>query len=158
MTEFSDPDILVYLFLLRLSLCILSLFLVRQHRALLLRRCFSKLDVLLFALDAVCAAQPPIFGRFGKFDAPGVPASIGVAMSTTVPLYLWIGRWEKQTRGAVAVSLVMLFQRVTTFTLWYNLFPLQAANAMVAAKCVWTSLQGQPTPRAPRAPRAPHVV
>lgn len=142
MSGISDSDINLYLFLLRLSLSIVSLFLVRRQRALLLRRhVFSNLDPVLFVLDAVCAAQPPIPERVGEFDTPSVPASIGVALCTIAPLFAWIGRQEKRAPSAIVLSLFMLFQRVTVVALYYKMFPLQAANAAVAAKYVWTSLQ-----------------
>lgn len=152
MSGISDPDIHLYLFLLRLSLSIVSLFFVRQQRALVLRRrVFSKLDPVLFVLDAVCAAQPPIPERvWGEFDTPSVPASIGVALCTTIPLFAWIGRQEKRAPSAVVLSLFMLFQRVTVVALYYKMFPLQVANAAVAAKCVWTSLQSREQPILPR--------
>jgi len=150
MKEIS-ADVIMYLFLLRMSLCMVTLFLVRQHRALLLRRhIFSTFDTVLFAVDAVCAAQPPAPERWGGVDAPGVPASIGVALCTITPLFVWIGRQEKRAPSALVVSLLMLFQRVTTVALWYKLFPLQLANAAVAAKCVWASLQNRDEPTLPR--------
>lgn len=129
-----------------------ALLLVRQQRALLLRkRVFSKLDTILFALDTICAAQPQIPERMeGEFDTPSVPASIGVALCTTIPLFAWITSQEKRAQSAIILSLFMLFQRVTMVVLRYKMFPFQAANAAVAAKCVWTSLQRPEEPILPR--------
>lgn len=139
MKDFSKNDLSAYLFILNISLCTVTIFLIRQSRAFVLRKkLFSRTDGLYIAVDVIFASQIPL-PKSWVLLKPSPKTSTLVAVLTVVPLFLWIKQRERGRSGAF-LAVCMLFQRATIAVTLRHKFPLHVPCAIFGIKYLWDSL------------------
>ena len=139
MKDFSKNDLRLYLFVLNISLCTVTLFLIRQSRAFVLRKkLFSRTDGLTIAADVIFASQIPLPQSWVLVDLSPRTSTL-IAVLTVAPLFLWIKQQERGRSGAF-LAVCMLFQRATIGLTLRHKYPLHVPCAIFAMKYLWNSL------------------
>lgn len=155
MKDFSKNDLVLYLFVLNISLCTVTLFLIRQSRAFVLRKkLFSRTDGLSIAVDVIFACQLPLPQSWVLVE-PNPKTSTVIAVLTVAPLFLWIKQRERGKSGAF-LAVCMLFQRATIAVTLRHKYPLHVSCAIFTMKYLWNSLNHSEPDNAQSI--VPHVV
>lgn len=140
MTNFSKTEEFQYLFLLNVALCTIALFFLRRERAFLLKkRVFSSVDSIIIALDVICSAQPPVSKIFLTDTYPEPESSGVIALSTSIPLFLWVRRRENG-KSSTFLVVCMLFHRVTLLVLFWKSYPLHMFCVIFGLRYLWKAL------------------
>lgn len=128
------------MFVLNISVCTVTLFLIRQSRAFVLRKkLFSQTDGLTIAADVIFASQLPLPQSWILVE-PSLKTSTLIAILTVAPLFLWITQRERGRSGAF-LAVCMLFQRATIGLTLRHKYPLHVPCAIFAIKYLWDSLK-----------------